>query len=177
MVTLSLIYFLNITLWFYPLIFSATLILTNHEKLKFQFICGFFLSILGSYSAFFIGMFGCGFWLKIINYLNIINDIKIGNWFYTDLAFLISAFTIAPLLTIFFNKLIFYRNCNYTNRRTFIAISVFIIFSFLYNDINSNSYFNILNLWYIFFLTTLQLIINVFSTNKITCVNSSTKFR
>ena len=174
--TLSLIYFLKITLWFYPLIFSATLIITNHENLKFQFIYGFLLSTLGSYLAFFTGIFGVGFFGKIFNYLNIITNIEIDDGFYTDLAFRVSVFTIAPLLTIIFNKLIFSRICNYADRITFILISVLFIFSYLYNDINSNSYFNILNLWYIFFLATLQISINNFSINKIAFIKSSTKF-
>jgi hypothetical protein len=59
------------------------------------------LGIVYSYIAFFVGYFGYAVFYKAIELIGIVNDITIGEWFYTDLAFCIAVFIIAPYLTMY----------------------------------------------------------------------------
>ncbi len=156
-----MIYILQLNLWFYPFLFSFTLIVLNLRLLKLRFIYSILLSILASYFSFLIGWFGWAFWFKIVKSLNISNDINIGNWFYTDIAFCISAFTIAPFLTIYLNGKLFHRSGKNMKFMMLLSILSFIVFSFFYNNMEPDNILNIMNLWYVYFLIVIQLTINL----------------
>ena len=147
-------------LFLYPLIFSLIISISNY-KLYHDSTKGIILSIIFSYLSFFAGYFGWGLFLKIIEAIGITNDIHIGNWFYTDLAFLISGFIIAPLLTLKLNKSLFK---NTKTKTTFwiiyISILTLVLISFVHNDQKVENYFNIMNVWHLIIMFGLQLIIN-----------------
>ncbi|TXE15258.1 hypothetical protein ES692_17455 [Psychroserpens burtonensis] len=148
------------SLFLYPLIFSLIVSLSNYKRYT-DSIKGTVLSIIFSYFSFFVGYFGWGLFLKGIESIGLTNDIHIGTWFYTDLAFLISGFLIAPLLTLLLNKSLF-RN---TKTKTtlwiiIITIGILILISFIHNDDSIDNYFNMMNVWQLIVMFGLQLIIN-----------------
>jgi hypothetical protein len=154
-------------LFVYPLIFSLIISISNY-KLYRDSTKGIILSIIFSYFSFFVGYFGWGLILKAVEYIGITNDISIGNWFYTDLAFLISTFITAPMLTLFLNKSLF-RNTktNTSIRIIIISIGILVLISFFYNNQKVDNYFNIMNVWHLIIMFGLQLIINQKSLKKI----------
>jgi hypothetical protein len=122
---------------------------------------GIFLGIVYSYVAFFVGFFGHTIFYKAIELIGIENDITIGEWFYTDLAFCIGAFIIAPYLTIYLQKLLFKST---KTKLTYWIISittfVFVMISFVHSDQDVKIFFNIFNLWQLIIMFGLQLVIN-----------------
>ena len=147
-------------LFVYPLIFSLIISISNY-KLYRDSTKGIILSIIFSYLSFFAGYFGWGLLLKVIEAIGITNDIHIENWFYTDLAFLISGFIIAPLLTLKLNKSLF-KNTKTKTTLWIICISILtlVLISFVHNDQKVENYFNIMNTWHLIIMFGLQLIIN-----------------
>ncbi|RCU56699.1 hypothetical protein DU428_12480 [Oceanihabitans sediminis] len=119
------------------------------------------MGIVYSYLAFFVGYFGYGLFYKIIEFIGITNDITIGEWFYTDLAFCIAVFIIAPYLTMHLQKLLFK---NTKTRLTYWIMSittlVFVLISFIHSEQDVKNFFNIINLWQLIIMFGLQLIIN-----------------
>jgi hypothetical protein len=147
-------------LFVYPLILSLIISISNY-KLYRDSTKGIILSLIFSYLSFFAGYFGWGLFLKAIEAIGITNDIHIGNWFYTDLAFLISAFIIAPLLTLKLNKSLFENTKTKTTLWIIIiTIGILVLISFIHNNQDVENYFNIMNVWHLIILFGLQLIIN-----------------
>jgi len=147
-------------LFFYPLIFSLIISITNY-KLYRDSTKGFILSIIFSYLSFFVGYFGWGLFLKLIEAVGITNDIHIGNWFYTDLAFLITVFIIAPTLALELNKSLFENTKTKTTLWIIIiTIGILALISFVHDNQKVENYFNIMNVWQLIIIFGLQLIIN-----------------
>ncbi|RBP26032.1 hypothetical protein DFR65_1195 [Oceanihabitans sediminis] len=159
--SVSILFFTESSLFLYPLIFSIILSLSNYNLFRFHLPIGFFLGIVYSYLAFFVGYFGYGLFYKIIEFIGITNDITIGEWFYTDLAFCIAVFIIAPYLTMHLQKLLFK---NTKTRLTYWIMSittlVFVLISFIHSEQDVKNFFNIINLWQLIIMFGLQLIIN-----------------
>ncbi|MEY8778844.1 hypothetical protein AB9K32_00330 [Allomuricauda sp. XS_ASV26] len=171
--SVSILFFAESSLFLYPLIFSIILSLSNYKLFRFDLPIGVILGVVYSYIAFFVGYFGYGFFYKIIEIIGITNDIKIGEWFYTDLAFCIAVFIIAPYLTMYLQKLLFK---NTKTRLTYWIISittlVFVLISFIHSEQDVKNFFNIINLWQLIILFGLQLTINQKAiTEKIKSVN------
>jgi hypothetical protein len=159
--SVSILFFTESSLFLYPLVFSIILSLSNYKLFRFDLPIGIILGIVYSYIAFFVGYFGYGLFYKMIEIIGIMNDIKIGDWFYTDLAFCISVFIIAPYLTMYLQKLLF----KYTKTRlTYWIISittlVFVLISFIHSEQDVKNFFNIINLWQLIIMFGLQLVIN-----------------
>jgi len=159
--SVSILFFTESSLFLYPLVFSIILSLSNYELFRFDLPIGIILGIVYSYVAFFVGYFGYGVFYKIIELIGINNDITIGEWFYTDLAFCIAAFIIAPYLTMFLQKLLFKRT---KTKLTYWIISTttltFVMFSFIYSNQDVRNFFNIFNLWQLIIMFGLQIVIN-----------------
>ena len=159
-ISVLILFLTDSNLFLYPLVFSLIVSFSNYKSYK-DLIKGVVLSIIFSYLSFFVGYFGWGLILKVIEYIGITNDISIGNWFYTDLAFLISAFITAPALTLFLNKSLFGNTKTKTSLRIIIiSIGILVLISFIYNNQKVDNYFNIMNVWHLIIMFGLQLIIN-----------------
>ena len=159
--SVSVMFLTESSLFLYPLIFSIILSISNYNLFRLELPNGIFLGIVYSYVAFFIGFFGYTIFYKAIELIGITNDITIGDWFYTDLAFCIGAFIIAPYLTIYLLKLLFK---NTKTKLTYWIISittfVFVMISFVHSDQDVKNFFNIFNLWQLIIMFGLQLVIN-----------------
>jgi hypothetical protein len=159
--SVSIMFLNESNLFLYPLVFSIILSLSNYELLKLNLFIGIILGIGISYFTFFIGYFGYGVFYKLIELVGINNDITIGEWFYSDLAGSISVFIIAPLLTMYLLKLLFK---NTKTRLTYwillITVLINLILSFLHRGIDSDNFFNLLNMWQLIVMFGLQAIIN-----------------
>ncbi len=174
-ISVLILFLTNSNLFLYPLIFSLIVSLSNY-RLYTNLIKGIVLSIIFSYLSFFVGIFGYGLILKVIEYIGITNDISIGNWFYTDLAFLISTFIITPTLTIFLNKSLFRNTKTKTSIQIMIiSIGVLVLISFFHNNQRDDNYFNIMNVWHLIIMFGLQLIINQKYLKKSDSINSENK--
>jgi len=161
LLSVSILFFTESSLFLYPLVFSIILSLSNYELFRFDLPIGIILGIVYSYIAFFVGYFGYGLFYKIIELIGITNDITIGEWFYTDLAFCIAVFIIAPYLTMYLQKLLFK---NTKTRLTYWIISittlVFVLISFIHSEQDVKNFFNIINSWQLIIMLGLQLVIN-----------------
>jgi hypothetical protein len=161
LLSVSILFFTESSLFLYPLVFSIILSLSNYELFGFDLPIGIILGIVYSYIAFFVGFFGYGLFYKIIELIGITNDITIGEWFYTDLAFCIAVFIIAPYLTMYLQKLLFK---NTKTKLTYWIISIttlaFVLISFIHSDQSVKIFFNIINLWQLIIMFGLQIVIN-----------------
>ena len=161
LLSVSILFFTESSLFLYPLVFSIILSLSNYELFGFDLPIGIILGIVYSYIAFFVGYFGYGLFYKIIQLIGITNDITIGEWFYTDLAFCIAVFIIAPYLTMYLQKLLFK---NTKTKLTYWIISIttlaFVLISFIHSDQSVKNFFNIINLWQLIIMFGLQIVIN-----------------
>ena len=159
--SVSILFFTESSLFLYPLIFSIIVSLSNYNLFRIDLPIGILLGIVYSYIAFFVGYFGYAVFYKAIELIGIVNDITIGEWFYTDLAFCIAVFIIAPYLTMYLQKLIFK---NTKTKLTYWIISittfVFVMISFVNSDQDVKNFFNIMNLWQLIIMFGLQLVIN-----------------
>ncbi|MEO9507926.1 MAG: hypothetical protein ABJN73_00005 [Nonlabens ulvanivorans] len=159
--SISILFFTESSLFLYPLIFSIILSLSNYNLFRFDLPIGILLGIIYSYIAFFVGYFGYAVFYKAIELIGIVNDITIGEWFYTDLAFCIAVFIIAPYLTMYLQKLLFKST---KTKLTYWIISittfVFVMISFVNSDQDVKNFFNIMNLWQLIIMFGLQLVIN-----------------
>ncbi|GAK78094.1 hypothetical protein JCM19296_3708 [Nonlabens ulvanivorans] len=159
--SVSILFFTESSLFLYPLIFSIILSLSNYNLFRFDLPIGILLGIIYSYIAFFVGYFGYAVFYKAIELIGIVNDITIGEWFYTDLAFCIAVFIIAPYLTMYLQKLLFKST---KTKLTYWIISittfVFVMISFVNSDQDVKNFFNIMNLWQLIIMFGLQLVIN-----------------
>ncbi|MDO7138546.1 hypothetical protein [Algibacter lectus] len=156
-----ILFFTESSLFLYPLIFSIILSLSNYNLFRIDLAIGILLGIVYSYITFFVGYFGYAVFYKAIELIGIVNDITIGEWFYTDLAFCIAVFIIAPYLTMYLQKLLFK---NTKTKLTYWIISittfVFVMISFVHSDQDVKNFFNIMNLWQLIIMFGLQLVIN-----------------
>ncbi len=159
--SVSILFFTESSLFLYPLVFSIIISLSNYKLFRFDLHIGIILGIIYSYIAFFVGYFGYGLFYKIIEIIGISNDIKIGDWFYTDLAFCIAVFIIAPYLTMYLQKLLF-KNTKTRLTHWIISITtlVFVLISFIHSEQDVKNFFNIINLWQLIIMFGLQLVIN-----------------
>ena len=159
--SVSILFLTESSLFIYPLIFSIVLSVSNYDLFKFDLPVGIILGIVYSYIAFFVGYFGYAVFYKIIGIIGIPNDITIGDWFYTELAFCIAVFIIAPYLTMYLQKLLFK---NTKTKLTYWIISittfVFVMISFIHSDQDVKNFFNIINLWQLIIMFGLQILIN-----------------
>ena len=159
--SVSILFFTESSLFLYPLIFSIILSLSNYNLFRIDLAIGILLGIVYSYITFFVGYFGYAVFYKAIELIGIVNDITIGEWFYTDLAFCIAVFIIAPYLTMYLQKLLFK---NTKTKLTYWIISittfVFVMISFVHSDQDVKNFFNIMNLWQLIIMFGLQLVIN-----------------
>ncbi|MCK0108380.1 hypothetical protein MWU58_03685 [Flavobacteriaceae bacterium S0825] len=159
--SVSILFLTESSLFLYPLVFSIVLSLSNYDLFRFDLPFGIILGIVYSYIAFFVGYFGYGVFYKIIELIGISNDITIGEWFYTDLAFCIAVFIIAPYLTMYLQKLLFK---NTKTKLTYWIISIttlaFVMISFIHSEQHVKNFFNIINFWQLIIMFGLQLVIN-----------------
>ena len=159
--SVSILFLTESSLFLYPLVFSIVLSLSNYDLFRFDLPFGIILGIVYSYIAFFVGYFGYGVFYKIIELIGISNDITIGEWFYTDLAFCIAVFIIAPYLTMYLQKLLFK---NTKTKLTYWIISIttlaFVMISFIHSEQDVKNFFNIINFWQLIIMFGLQLVIN-----------------
>jgi len=145
--SVSILFFTESSLFLYPLIFSIILSLSNYNLFRIDLAIGILLGIVYSYITFFVGYFGYAVFYKAIELIGIVNDITIGEWFYTDLAFCIAVFIIAPYLTMYLQIIS-------------ITTFVFVMISFVHSDQDVKNFFNIMNLWQLIIMFGLQLVIN-----------------
>ena len=159
--SVSILFLTESSLFLYPLVFSIVLSLSNYDLFRFDLPFGIILGIVYSYIAFFVGYFGYGVFYKIIELIGISNDITIGERFYTDLAFCIAVFIIAPYLTMYLQKLLFK---NTKTKLTYWIISIttlaFVMISFIHSEQDVKNFFNIINFWQLIIMFGLQLVIN-----------------
>jgi hypothetical protein len=159
--SVSILFLTESTLYLYPLVFSIVLSLSNYDLFRLDLPIGIILGIVYSYIAFFAGYFGYGVFYKTIEIIGITNDISVGEWFYTDLAFCIAVFTIAPFLTMYLQKILFK---NTKTKLTYWIISIttlaFVMISFIHSEQDVKNFFNIMNLWQLIIMFGLQLVIN-----------------
>ena len=159
--SVSILFLTESSLFLYPLVFSIVLSLSNYDLFRFDLPFGIILGIVYSYIAFFVGYFGYGVFYKIIELIGISNDITIGEWFYTDLAFCIAVFIIAPYLTMYLQKLLFK---NTKTKLTYWIISIttlaFVMISFIHSEQDVKNFFDIINFWQLIIMFGLQLVIN-----------------
>ena len=159
--SVSIMFLNDSNLFLYPLVFSIILSLSNYELFRLNLFIGIILGIGISYLTFYIGYFGYGVFYKLIELIGIKNDITIGKWFYSDLSSCISVFIIAPFLTMYLLKSLFKKTkIKLTNWILSITILIIVTASFFHKGIDSNNFFNLLNLWQLIVMFGLQAIIN-----------------
>ncbi len=159
--SVSILYFTESNLYAYPLVFSLTLSLSNYQSFRSDLPKGILLSLVYCYAAFLIGILVSSGFYRLFELLGIPNDIKIGNWFYTDLSLCLGAFITAPVLTMFLLKSLFKETTSrFTNWIISVTIFVFVSISFIHSEQDVKNYFNIINLWQLVIMFGLQLIIN-----------------
>ena len=158
--SIAILSLIDYDLAFYPLAFSLVLSISNYQKFKYPLALGILLSVLFAYLALLGGWLTHGILYKVIHFLNIPNDVHIGDWFYTDVAFCMAVFLVAPILTYTFYKYLF-KNARSRLSTIIFASTIWILFILsLFNNNLEREFFNMFNIWQLIIIFGMQLMIN-----------------
>ncbi|MDG1572472.1 hypothetical protein OZ410_09105 [Robiginitalea sp. M366] len=156
-----LLYLIEAPVAFYPLAFSLVVVGTNLKRLRLHLLPALGASLGLAYVAFLVGLYGWGFWSKVVRALGLPEDLRLAEGFHTDLAFCLSVFIIAPLLTLIPQKYLFKGTDTRLSGWITLATIVFLVFTgFLHQQTDVDYYLKMMSLWLLLTLLGMQVIIN-----------------
>lgn len=159
--SVSILFFTQANLYYYPLVFSLVLTFSNFDLQRYDLFAGIILSLIYSYVAFFVGMFMYGGFNQLFILVGIDKLFKLNESFYGELCFALSVYITAPILTMVLLKRIFKQKASkLTTWIIIISTLALLSVSLIYPDLKEKNYFNSFNLWQLITMFGLQLIIN-----------------